>query len=75
MTTDLHALCADLIERLEWYVREDDTYEGDNTENGGINWDEENAYWINGRDEAIALITRARAALAPWGNLPTSTLP
>ncbi len=38
-----------LYERLKWYVEEDDTYEGGH-------WDEENSYWIEGKQEAEAVL-------------------
>jgi len=62
--TDFRALCTELADRLAWYIDEDETYRGDNSADGGTNWDEENAYWIQGQDKAIDALTRARAALA-----------
>jgi hypothetical protein len=54
MTTDYRALCAELAERLQWFIDEDDTNEGD----------PDNAYWIKGKHRALDALTRARAALA-----------
>jgi hypothetical protein len=51
---DFRALCADLAARLEWFIDEDDTNEGDPS----------NAYWIKGKRRAVTVLTRARAALA-----------
>jgi hypothetical protein len=60
---EVRELVRELTERLEWYIQEDETYRGDNTEEGGTNWDEENAYWIEGQDRAIAAVERARSFL------------
>lgn len=51
-----------LVEALHWYVEEDDVREGDFSAEGGVNWDEENAPWIEGRNEAILILDAAAAA-------------
>jgi hypothetical protein len=61
--TDCKQLIAELCTALEWYVSEDETYRGDNSDEGGKNWDEINAYWIEGQDKALAAIAKAKQAL------------
>lgn len=55
---------ARLIEALEWYIENDDTYEGDTPlpDHHGLTWNEINAYWIAGRARAIAAIACARSS-------------
>lgn len=57
---DKEKLCKEMLECLEWYIKEDDTIRGDCTEDGGPNWDEENEYWIKGQDKALDVCARAR---------------
>lgn len=40
-----------LIECLSWYVETDEVYEGGE-------WEEENAYWLEGKRKAQALLER-----------------
>lgn len=58
----------DLIQRLadalQWFIDEDDTNRGDFSADGGVNWEEENAYWIAGLEQGIAAADEARAYLA-----------
>lgn len=61
MTDTFRALCVDLAERLEWYIREDDVLEGGE-------WADKNAYWIKGRDDAQEDLDRAQAALSQEGD-------
>lgn len=56
---DLATENEELLGALKWYVDNDDTYEGDRTSYGGINWDEENKYWLKGRRRAEQAIARA----------------
>lgn len=49
----LIAAAPDLLEALEWMVDNDETNEGGE-------WDEENAYWIDGLNKARAAIKKAR---------------
>ena len=42
-----------LIECLQWYIDNDDTNEG------GV-WDEKNAFWIAGKNRAIALLEKLK---------------
>jgi len=51
---DYRALCAELTERLEWFIAEDDTNENDPG----------NQYWLIGKQAGIDSVDRARAALA-----------
>ena len=51
---DYHAMCAELIERLEWFIAEDETNENDPG----------NQYWLTGRQAGIDSVVRARALLA-----------
>ncbi len=55
-------LIQQLVNALHWYVEEDDVREGDFSAEGGTNWDEENAPWIEGRNEAISILDAAAAA-------------
>lgn len=45
---------------LAWYIENDETNEGDNTEIGGKNWDEENAFWIEGKRKAENALSEIR---------------
>jgi hypothetical protein len=56
-TEDLRSICKELIDRLEWYVQEDDVNESD----------PENGFWIMGKLNASNSIKKAKAILA---NLP-----
>jgi len=51
-----------LLECLEWYVKHDETNEGDEPlrDYGGQSWDEVNAYWIEGLNKARAVIEEAK---------------
>ena len=57
MTEDLRNICQELIDRLEWYVEEDEVNESDPG----------NTFWITGKYEDIYFIKKAKAILA---NLP-----
>ena len=55
MTTNPYrAMCAELIERLEWFIAEDETNENDPG----------NQYWLTGKQAGIDSVARARALLA-----------
>ena len=56
-------LIQQLVDALAWYVEEDDVIEGDefNHEIGGC-WDEVNAPWIEGRNNASNVLAAAEAA-------------
>ncbi len=71
METNANALIQRLADDLQWYIDEDETNRGDNSENGGTNWDEENAYWIEGQDRAIQSVEQARRHLAAQPKPPT----
>ena len=51
---DYRAMCAELIERLEWFIAEDETNENDPG----------NQYWLTGKQAGIDSAARARALLA-----------
>lgn len=57
-------LCQEMLTFLEWYIEEDDTYEGDTTSDGGVNWNEQNAYWLEGRNRAIEFVEYVKPLLA-----------
>ena len=42
-----------LVDCLQWYVENDDTYEGGK-------WEEDNAFWLRGKRRAEALLERIR---------------
>ena len=48
---DYRAMCAELTERLEWFIAEDETNENDPG----------NQYWLTGKQAGIDSVTRARA--------------
>ena len=50
---DYRAMCAELIERLEWFIAEDETNENDPG----------NQYWLTGKQAGIDSVDRARALL------------
>jgi hypothetical protein len=54
------------LEALEWMVANDDTNEGDEPIDrlGGQSWNEYNAYWLDGLNNARAAITAIKQALA-----------
>lgn len=54
MTDQFRAMCAELTERLEWFIAEDETNENDPG----------NQYWLTGKQAGIDSVTRARALLA-----------
>ena len=64
MTTDYRAMCADLIERLEWFIAEDETNENDPG----------NQYWLTGKQAGIDSVDRARALLASSPDQDDATL-
>lgn len=43
----------ELIDCLQWYVETDETYEGGR-------WEEENAFWLEGKRKAEALLERIK---------------
>ena len=47
-----------MVESLKWFISEDETNRGDEpmSEYGGRSWNEINAYWIAGLDNAIAIL-------------------
>ena len=51
MTDQFRAMCAELTERLEWFIAEDETNENDPG----------NQYWLTGKQAGIDSVTRARA--------------
>ena len=53
MAFEYESLIEELVEALEWYVKEDDTYEGGS-------WEEENKYWLDGKRKAEALINKVK---------------
>ena len=53
MTDQFRAMCAELTERLEWFIAEDETNENDPG----------NQYWLTGKQAGIDSVTRARALL------------
>ena len=57
MTNPYRAMCAELIERLEWFIAEDETNENDPG----------NQYWLTGKQAGIDSVARARALLAQPG--------
>jgi hypothetical protein len=61
--SEQRSVIEELIKSLEWYISEDDTQRGDTSTVGGINWNKENDYWIEGQDKAITAIERARCFL------------
>jgi hypothetical protein len=62
MTNDYRAMCAELTERLEWFIAEDETNENDPG----------NQYWLTGKQAGIDSVDRARALLAqPVAKRPT----
>ena len=54
MTNPYRAMCAELIERLECFIAEDETNENDPG----------NQYWLTGKQAGIDSVDRARALLA-----------
>jgi hypothetical protein len=64
MTTDYRAMCAELIERLEWFIAEDETNENDPG----------NQYWLTGKQAGIDSVARARALLASSPDQDDATL-
>lgn len=54
----LHSRITALEEALEWYVENDDTNEGDEplSHLGGATWNDVNAFWLEGRNKARALL-------------------
>ena len=54
MSNPYRAMCAELTERLEWFIAEDETNENDPG----------NQYWLTGKQAGIDSVTRARALLA-----------
>lgn len=60
-------LCSELLDRLRWYIQEDDT-------NRGGEWEDKNAYWIKGQERAIQTVERASAALGVDHCYPAPTL-
>jgi hypothetical protein len=54
------------LEALEWMAANDDTNEGDEPVErlGGQSWNEYNAYWLDGLNNARAAITAIKQALA-----------
>jgi hypothetical protein len=54
MTNPYRAMCAELIERLGWFIAEDETNENDPG----------NQYWLTGKQAGIDSVDRARALLA-----------
>lgn len=48
-----HDLIVKLSNALQWYIDNDDVYEGGK-------WEEENAYWIEGKRTALELITEVQ---------------
>lgn len=59
MTDD--ELIAELLACLKWMVENDETNEGDEPLEGhhGATWNELNAYWIDGKRRAEAVIAKA----------------
>ena len=58
----LIAAAPDLLAALEWMVAHDDTNEGDDPVEslGGQTWNEYNAYWLAGLEQARAAIAKAK---------------
>lgn len=54
MADTFRAMCAELTERLEWFIAEDETNENDPG----------NQYWLTGKQAGIDSVTRARVLLA-----------
>lgn len=57
----LIAAAPELLEALQWFVENDDTYQGDTPmpEHGGLTWNEINAEFIDGLNKARAAIAKA----------------
>jgi hypothetical protein len=51
---DYRAMCAELTERLEWFIAEDETNQNDPG----------NQYWLTGKQAGIDSVIRARTLLA-----------
>lgn len=66
MNDETNSVISTLIEALEWYIENDDVYEGDTPlpNHGGLTWNEMNSYWLEGKQRAIAAIARARSIQA-----------
>lgn len=64
MSSETNSVISALIEALEWYIENDDTHEGDSPlpDHGGLTWNELNKEWLEGKQRAIAAITRARSS-------------
>lgn len=69
MTEQPRTIIEELIKCLQWYVDEDEVIEG---EAKGVNWDEENAYWIEGKNKAIKAIAWARLTLEEYSSVVES---
>ena len=65
MTKRLQDLCLNLISCLEWYIEEDDIQDWDG-------WEVENAYWIEGKNNAIRSVGEAKAALSELSDSKTA---
>jgi hypothetical protein len=70
--TDKTQAMKQALEALEWMVANDDTNEGDEPLDrlGGQSWNEYNAYWLDGLNNARASITALQKALATPQALP-----
>lgn len=52
MKPDYRALCEELLKHLEWYIEEDETNEN-----------EENAYWLKGKQDAMEVVSKAKKVI------------
>lgn len=59
---DKDKLIEELVEALQWYIDNDETNEGDTSiaDLGGYSWNEINAFWIEGKRRAEALIEKVK---------------